>query len=62
MITALRLVDFKNFANEKLQVGPFTVIVGTNASGKSNIRDAFRNREHESRFVTTRGSVASVKR
>ena len=42
MITALRLTNFKNFANEKLRVGPFTVIVGANASGKSNIRDAFR--------------------
>ena len=42
MITSLRLVDFKNFADENLRVGPFTVIVGTNASGKSNIRDAFR--------------------
>ena len=42
MITSLRLVDFKNFADERLRVGPFTVIVGANASGKSNIRDAFR--------------------
>ena len=42
MITALRLVDFKNFADETLRVGPFTVIVGANASGKSNVRDAFR--------------------
>lgn len=42
MITYLRLQDFKNFADEKLSVGPFTVIIGTNASGKSNIRDAFR--------------------
>ena len=42
MITTLRLVDFKNFADETLRVGPFTVIVGANASGKSNIRDAFR--------------------
>ena len=42
MITSLRLIDFKNFANEMLRVGPFTVIVGANASGKSNIRDAFR--------------------
>lgn len=42
MITSLRLVNFKNFADETLPVGPFTVIVGTNASGKSNIRDAFR--------------------
>ena len=42
MITSLQLTNFKNFANEKLRVGPFTVIVGANASGKSNIRDAFR--------------------
>ena len=42
MITSLRLVDFKNFRDATLRVGPFTVIVGANASGKSNIRDAFR--------------------
>ena len=42
MLTSLRLVNFKNFADETLKLGPFTVIVGTNASGKSNIRDAFR--------------------
>ena len=42
MITSLRLKDFKNFDDETLRVGPFTVIVGANASGKSNIRDAFR--------------------
>ena len=42
MITSLRLRNFKNFADERLRVGPFTLIVGANASGKSNIRDAFR--------------------
>lgn len=42
MITSLRLRDFKNFRDERLSIGPFTVIVGANASGKSNIRDAFR--------------------
>lgn len=42
MITSLRLKDFKNFADETLHVGPFTLIVGANASGKSNISDAFR--------------------
>ena len=42
MISSLRLINFKNFADETLKVGPFTVIVGANASGKSNIRDAFR--------------------
>ncbi len=42
MIESVRLVNFKNFADETLKLGPFTVIVGANASGKSNIRDAFR--------------------
>ena len=42
MITSVRMVNFKNFADETLRVGPFTIIVGANASGKSNIRDAFR--------------------
>ena len=42
MITSLQLIDFKNFADATLRMGPFTVIVGANASGKSNLRDAFR--------------------
>ena len=42
MITSVSLLRFKNFFNETLFVGPFTLIVGSNASGKSNIRDAFR--------------------
>lgn len=42
MISSLRLTNFKNFANESIRVGPFTVIVGANATGKSNLRDAFR--------------------
>lgn len=41
-ITRVRLQDFKNFQDASLTVGAFTVLVGTNASGKSNIRDAFR--------------------
>ena len=42
MITSIRLSNFKNFRKEELRVGPFSLIVGSNASGKSNIRDAFR--------------------
>ena len=41
-ISRLRMTNFKNFEDEALHVGPFTVIAGANASGKSNIRDAFR--------------------
>ncbi len=42
MIRKVGLRDFKNFADESLRVGAFTVIIGANASGKSNVRDAFR--------------------
>lgn len=42
MFTSLRLKNVKNFADETLRMGAFTVIVGANASGKSNIRDALR--------------------
>lgn len=42
MISSIALTNFKNFHNERLQIGDFTVIIGANASGKSNIRDAFR--------------------
>lgn len=42
MITSLRLTNFKNFADETLYLGPLTIIVGANASGKSNLRDAFQ--------------------
>ncbi|MBI1209063.1 MAG: AAA family ATPase [Azospirillum sp.] len=42
MLTALRLKNFKNFTDVELKLGPFTVLLGANAVGKSNLRDAFR--------------------
>jgi predicted ATPase len=42
MIRRIRIHNFKSFRRAELNVGPFTIIVGPNASGKSNIRDAFR--------------------
>lgn len=42
MITALRLENFKSFRDATLPLGAFTLVVGTNASGKSNLLDAFR--------------------
>lgn len=42
MITRLHLERFESFDNATLQLGPFTLLVGANASGKSNLRDAFR--------------------
>ncbi len=42
MLTKLKLERFKNFKDATLALGPMTVLIGANASGKSNIRDAFR--------------------
>ena len=42
MIKSLHLQNFKNFRDAELTIGPFTVLIGANASGKSNIRDAMR--------------------
>src|SRR6266851_247088 len=44
MIQSLHLTNFKNFRDATLTFGKgrLTLLVGTNASGKSNLRDAFR--------------------
>jgi predicted ATPase len=45
MITSLELKQFKSFGGDqvhKLPLGPLSLLVGTNASGKSNVRDALR--------------------
>lgn len=42
MLKRLRLKNFKSFKDAELHFGPFSVMIGENASGKSNIRDALR--------------------
>ena len=42
MLKELHLQNFKGFADATLSLGPLTTLVGTNASGKSNVRDALR--------------------
>jgi predicted ATPase len=42
MLKKLHLKNFKGFKDAGLNLGNFSLLVGTNASGKSNIRDAFR--------------------
>ena len=41
MITQLVLENWKSYESSTLQIDPLTVIIGTNASGKSNALDAF---------------------
>jgi len=42
MLTSLRLRNFKSFADAQAPFGPLTLLVGANASGKSNVLDALR--------------------
>src|SRR5262245_49719217 len=42
MLTALKLERFKNFRDATLRLGALSTIIGANATGKSNLRDAFR--------------------
>src|SRR5438876_6107577 len=42
MIQSVHLTNFKSFQDATLKLGRLTLLVGTNASGKSNLRDAFR--------------------
>jgi predicted ATPase len=42
MLKSLTLTHFKSFREAEVPLGPFTLLVGTNASGKSNVRDALR--------------------
>jgi predicted ATPase len=42
MITYIKINGFKSFYNFEMEFTPFTVIAGTNASGKSNLFDALK--------------------
>ena len=42
MITRIEIDGFKSFVDFSVDLHPFTAVIGTNASGKSNLVDAFR--------------------
>lgn len=42
MLERIRLTNFKSFVDEGVQLAPLTLLVGANASGKSNLLDAIR--------------------
>ncbi len=42
MITRIEIDGFKSFADFRLDLPPFLVVIGSNASGKSNLFDALR--------------------
>jgi len=42
MLKKIRLTDFKSFVDEEVELAPLTLLIGANASGKSNFLDAIR--------------------
>lgn len=42
MLNSIELVNFKSFRRAEAKLGALSLIVGTNASGKSNVREALR--------------------
>jgi predicted ATPase len=42
MLKQIHLANFKSFADERVDLAPLTLLVGANASGKSNLLDAIR--------------------
>lgn len=42
MLTAINLNNFKSYQNESLPLAPLTLMIGANASGKSNAIEGFR--------------------
>jgi AAA ATPase domain len=42
MLKRIRLTNFKSFADAEIDLAPLTLLVGANASGKSNFLDALR--------------------
>ena len=40
MITKLRLKNWKSFKDSTVYIDPLTILIGVNASGKSNVLDA----------------------
>jgi predicted ATPase len=42
VISSIKLCSFKSFSEQKIPLAPFTLLIGANASGKSNLFDAIR--------------------
>lgn len=54
MLTRVELTNFKSFRQATVDLSPFTLVLGENGAGKSNLFDALR-------FLSAMGSGASVR-
>ena len=61
MITKLRLHNWKSFEDSTIYIDPLTFLIGTNASGKSNVLDAFDFLRLNISGVTTENIVNQIR-
>ena len=61
MITKLRLHNWKSFEDSTIYIDPLTFLIGTNASGKSNVLDAFDFLRLDISGVTTESIVNQIR-
>lgn len=57
MITELYLENWKSFAKATLYIDPLTFLIGTNASGKSNVLDAFMFLQRLASGISTQTAI-----
>ena len=61
MITQLRLRNWKSFKESIIYIDPLTFLVGTNASGKSNVLDAFQFLQLLMKGLTLEDAVRQIR-
>lgn len=61
MITKLHLVNWKSFEDSIVYIDPLTFLIGTNASGKSNVLDAFQFLHLLMKGITLEDAAAAIR-
>ncbi|MEB4591853.1 AAA family ATPase [Candidatus Thiothrix sp. Deng01] len=61
MITELRLENWKSFGEATLYIDPLTILIGTNASGKSNVLDALQFLQRIASGVKAKDAFGSIR-
>jgi len=61
MITELRLENWKSFGEATLYIDPLSILIGTNASGKSNVLDALQFLQNIASGMTARKALTNLR-
>ena len=61
MITELRLENWKSFGEATLYIDPLSILIGTNASGKSNVLDALQFLQNIASGMNAKNSLETIR-